>query len=121
MMLPGPILLGLEFVPANLGLRILKGALGEVALAAPRHQVWRWGVRGGIEQRIRTVPLGIASDHQPFYAWPLAFGDGPDLPEGNIGFQAPTFRLPHVDMVPQGGGTAGQGAHLLRRMRAEHL
>src|SRR5215831_1736021 len=24
-------------------------------------------------------------------------------------------------MVPQGGGTAGQGAHLLRRMRAEHL
>ena len=42
MMLPGPILLGLEFVPANLGLRIFKGALGEIALAAPRNQVWRF-------------------------------------------------------------------------------
>ena len=37
MVLPGPILLGLECVPANLGLRIFKGALGEVALTAPRH------------------------------------------------------------------------------------
>src|SRR4029453_11028989 len=35
-MLPGSILLGLEFVPADLRLRILKGALGEVAAATPR-------------------------------------------------------------------------------------
>jgi len=112
MMLPGPILLGLACVPAHLGLRIFTGALGEGALAVPRHQVWGWGVRRGIEQRLRTVPLGIASDHQPCCAWHLACGDGPDLPEGTIDFQPPAFRLPYVDVLPRGGGTAGQGAHL---------
>ena len=62
MMLPGPILLSLEFVPANLRLRILKGALGAVALAAPRNQVRRWGGRWDIEQRIRTVAVAVVTD-----------------------------------------------------------
>ena len=121
MMLPGPILLGLACVPAHLGLRIFTGALGAGALAASRHHGWRWGGRWGLAQRRRPVALGVASDHQPCYPWPRAFGDRPDWPEGTIGFQPPACRLPHVARVPRGGGTAGQGAHLLRWRRAAPL
>src|SRR5262249_58599865 len=46
MMLPGPILLGLEFVPAPLRLGILKGALGAVAAATPRAQTGLGGAGG---------------------------------------------------------------------------
>jgi hypothetical protein len=104
MLLPGPILLGLEFVPAHLGLRIRKGALGAGALAAPRQQVWRWGVRQGIAQRRRTVARGVASDHPPVCARHLAFRDRPDLPEGTVRCQPPACRLPHGPMLPRGEG-----------------
>src|SRR5215813_4943818 len=74
MMLPGPILLGLEFVPANLRLGILKGALGEGAAATPRDQTGLGGVRRGIEQRIRAVTIAIArlTNHALRGLWPAA-------------------------------------------------
>jgi hypothetical protein len=52
--LPGPRRLGLACVPAPLGRRLLQGARGAVAGAAPRHQGWRWGGRRGLAPRRRT-------------------------------------------------------------------
>src|SRR5215813_861540 len=77
-MLPSPIFLGLEFVPAALRLGILTGTLGEGAAATPRDQPGLRGVRRGMEQRMRAVALTITPYHQPFGAGSLACGHGPD-------------------------------------------
>src|SRR5205823_14176363 len=100
-MLPRPILLGLEFVPADLRLGILKSALGEVAAATPRDQPCLWGVRRGIEQRIRAVAIAIASYHQPFDAGSLACCHHPDAPHREVCSQPPTFRVPHLYLLPR--------------------
>ena len=55
MRLPGPILLGLECVPADPRLGILKGALGEGAAATPGDQTGLRSVCRGIEQCILRI------------------------------------------------------------------
>src|SRR4029453_13131457 len=112
-MLPGSILLGLEFIPADLRLRILKGALGEGAAATPRDQACLWGVRRGIEQRIRAITLTIASYHQPFAAGSLACGHGPDALHREVCSQPPTFRVAHLSLLPRRLRMLRQGAHLM--------
>ena len=91
-MLPGPIFLGLEFVPADLRLGILKGALGEVAAATPRDQTGLRGVRRGVEQRLRAVTLTMTPSHQPFGAGSLACGHGPNALHREVCGQPPAFR-----------------------------
>src|SRR4029453_11287517 len=112
-MLPGPILLGLEFVPTDLRLRIFKGALGEVAAATPRDQPCLGGVCRCIEQRIRAVAIAMASYHQPFGAWSLAYCHGPDTAYRAVGYQPPTFRLAHLDLLPRRLRMLRQGAYLM--------
>src|SRR6266516_6184688 len=120
-MLPRPILLGLEFVPADLRLGILKRALGEVAAATPRDQACLWGVRRGIEQRIREVALTIASYHQPFGAWSLARCNGPDAPHREGCYQPPTFRVAHLYLLPRCLRMLRRGAHLMGVLTTQHL
>src|SRR5690349_9098652 len=119
-MLPGPIFLGLEFVPADLRLGILKGALGEVAAATPRNQTGRGGVRWGIEQRIRAVALTIAPYYQPFGTWSLARGHGPDAPHHEVCGQPATFREAHLYPLPPRLRMLGQGAYHLGALTTQH-
>src|SRR6185295_15157548 len=119
-MLPGPIFLGLEFVPANLRLGILKGALGKVTAATPRDQTGLRGVRRGIEPRIRAVTLTITPYHQPFGAWSLACGHGPDALHREVGAQPSTFREAHLHPLPHRLRMLGQGADLLGARTTQH-
>src|SRR5215813_10190755 len=119
-MLPGPIFLGLECVPADLRFRILKGALGEVAAATPRDQTGLRGVRRGIEQRIRAVALSITPYHQPFGAWSLVCGHGPDAPHRKVCGQPSTFREAHLHLLPHRLRMLGQGAYLLGALTTQH-
>src|SRR6266851_4555496 len=121
MMLPGPILLSLEFVPADLRLRIFKGALSEVPSTTPPDQAFVRGILRGIEQCIRAVALGGASYHQPFGPRPLAYSDGPDALHGTVRGQPAAFSVAHHDLLPHGLGVAGQGAHLVRSLPTQHV
>src|SRR6266852_6178195 len=118
MMLPGPILLSLEFVPADLRLRIFKGALSEVPSTTPPDQAFVRGILRGIEQCIRAVALGVASYDQPFGPRPLAYSDGPDALHGKIRCQPAAFGVAHHDLLPHSLGMVGQGAHLVRCLPA---
>lgn len=83
-MLPCPLFLGLAFVPADLCLRIFKGALDEVSATTPRDQAFVRGVLWGVEQRLRAVALGFAPHAQPCDPWPFACGDGPNALHSTI-------------------------------------
>ena len=105
-MLPRPVFLGLEFVPADLRLRIFKGAFDEVPSTTPRDQAFVRGILRGIEQRIRAVARGVASYHQPFGPRPLAYSDGPDALHGKVRGQPAAFSVAHHDLRPHGLGIA---------------
>src|SRR5262245_56209737 len=113
MMRPGPLRLGLEFIPTDLRFRILKGALGEGAAATSRDQPCLGGACRGMEQRLRTVAIALASDHQPFGAGSLAGSHRPDAPHREVCDEAPTFRGPHLALLPYRLWMLGQGAYLL--------
>src|SRR5213593_4356962 len=121
MMLPCPILLSLEFVPADLCLRIFKSALSEVPSTTPRDQVFVRGILRGIEQCIRAVALTIASYHHPFGAWSLACCHSPDAPHREVCYQQPTFRVAHLYLLPRRLRMLHQGAHLVRSLPAQHV
>src|SRR5215831_14313160 len=121
MMLPGPILLGLECVPADLRLRIFKGALSEVPSTTPRNQAFVGGILRGIEQGIRAVTLGVASYDQPFGPRPCASSDGPDALHGKIRCQPAAFGVAHHDLLPHSLGMADQGTHLVRSLPAQYV
>src|SRR5499427_3110199 len=119
-MLPGPIFLGLEFVPADFRLGVLKGALGKVAAATPHDETGLGGVRRGIEQCIRAVALTIASYHQPFGAGSLACGHSPDALHREVCSQPPTFRQAHLHPLSYRLRMLGQGAYLLGSLTTQH-
>src|SRR5262245_13821776 len=120
MMLPCPILLGLEFVPADLRLRIFKGTLSEVPVTTPRDQTFVRGILRGIEQGIRAVARGVASYDHPFGPRPLAYRDGPDALHGKIRGQLAAFSVAHHDLLPHSLGIVGQSAHLVGSVLAQH-
>jgi len=119
--LPGPILLGLEFVPTDLRLRILKGALGDVAAATPRDQPCLRGVRRSLAQRLRAVASALASYHHPCGAWSLACGPSPDERHREVCCQPPTFRVAHLYLLPHRLRMLRQGAPLMGVLTTQHL
>src|SRR5712664_2964924 len=120
MMLPCLILLGLEFVPADLRLGIFTGARSDVPSTTPPDQAFVRGILRGIEPGIRAVALGVASYDQPCGPRPLAYRDGPDALHGKIRGQWAAFSVTHHDLLPHSRGMAGQGAHLVRSLPAQH-
>src|SRR5215510_3531867 len=120
MVLPRPILLSLELVPADLRLRLLEGALGEGAAAAPCDQACGRGVLRALEQGIRAGAIAVASDHQPLGPRLLARRHGPHAPHGKVRGQPPAFRVAYLDLLPRGPWTARQGAELVWPLMTQH-
>src|SRR5262249_27527354 len=120
MMLPGPIFLGLAFVPADLRLGILTGALGEVAAATRGDQTGLRSVCRGIEPCIRAVTIAVTSYHQPFGTWLLACCHGPDAPHRAVCGPPPAFCEAHLHPRPHRLRMLGQGAYLLGSLATQH-
>ena len=120
MMLPCPILLGLACVPAARRLRLFKGTLSEVSSTTPRDQTFVRGILRGMEQGRRAVALGVASYDQPCGPRPLASSDGPDALHGPIRCQPAACGVAPHDLLPPSLGMAGQGAHRVRSLPAQH-
>ena len=121
MVLPSPILLGLELVPAQLRLGIFNGPLAEIAMATPMDEaLWR-GIQRGIEEGIGAITTAVPPDHQPLDPGLLALGYRPHWCHGELLLQQPPFGMTYLNLMPLGPGTLGQGSHFHWFIAPAHL
>src|SRR5271165_137963 len=103
-MLPGEVLGGLNFVPAEIGFGFLVGALDEKALTLASGQNGQRRISGSVAEAIVAFAVLVSAHHQPFFAgmegFVLILPGRPDAAGGKVGGQLTALSGTHGQGLP---------------------